>query len=188
MDTTPSTRPLLRVALGLALASTLSACPYNVPDDPDVPTEQGDATPIARDAACKLTGSLELTLGEGNGYASFRPLAAGEGPSLHHGPQGGTHLEFGVRIANPATDFPGLQVRLFAERCGDAGCERMWTYRELVLHPERFLPQDNGAVAVSGFLVFVNEWPTDTRRRITLEATDRCGRTGSTTLEVAPGA
>jgi hypothetical protein len=172
----------------LALAGALSGCPYNPPTPPDAPEEQGDTSPITRDPACKLTGSLELVLGKGSPF-SFQPFGYGLLPVVERGPQGGSHMELGVLIENPALAFPGLQVRITAQRCGEAGCERMWQYSELVLQPERFVNRVDveEAVFVWGFRVFVDEWPADTLRRITLEATDRCGRTGTTLVEVPAG-
>lgn len=100
-------------------------------------------------------------------------------------------MELGVAVSNPATEFPGLQVSFTAEvqHCDTTDCQPFMTvgqYRTRVLEPIRFLPREGGALAVSGFLVIVDQWYPDTRRRISVEVLDRCGRTGTASLEFAP--
>jgi hypothetical protein len=184
-------RPSLRAAL---LLLALVGCPFPGPSDPPPQETPWDPAPIERDPACTLTGTLELGLGNGNGPQEFTPLAPGQGPRVYNGSQGGQHLELGVRVANPATAFPGLQLHILAEAepCDFTGpCrpyEKMGELRTRVLEKERFLPQDGGAVAVSGLILFVDSWPHTWKRRLTVEAADRCGRTGTLTLERPAGA
>jgi hypothetical protein len=164
------------------------ACPVN--PEPGPPVDPGDSTPLERDPACKLTGSLEVRLGDGNGPFEFKPLSPGQEPRLHFGAQGGHHMELGVSVANPAPEFPGLQVSFTAEveHCDTMGCQPLTTvgqYRTRVLEPIRFLPQEGGALAVSGFIVILDYWYPDTRRRLGVEVLDRCGRTGTASLEFA---
>lgn len=187
-----SSAPRWRTVRAALLALALTGCPIGPDPDPVVPS-QDDGQQLERDPACTLTGSLELALVEAIGTLEFKPLAPGQGPTPHYGPQGGTHLELGVRVANPASEFPGLQVKFTVESqpCGGMGaCAPFGTlgqYSEVVRDPVRFLPQEGGATVASGFLVIVYDWPQDTLRRITVEALDRCGRSGTTVLEVAVG-
>jgi len=173
------------------LALVLTGCPIN-PDPGLVIPPQDDGQQLEREPACTLTGSLELELVEAVGTLDFKPLAPGEGPSAHYGPQGGSHLELGVRVANPPSEFPGLQVKFLVESqtCVMGNCTDFATlgqFRAVVREPERFLPQEGGATVVSGFLVLVDYWPENALRRITVEALDRCGRTGTTVWEVTAG-
>lgn len=175
-----------RVAgVALALASLVTGCP-----EPPEPDPYGYGT-IERDPACKLTGKLQLTPGEGDG-ANFIPLGPGQEPVLYHGPQGGTHLLLGVGVANPALDSPGLSLRfiLQRQRCRAPGdclpAETMGREDWRVSDPERFMPQEGGAVGVSGILVLVSDWTPSQPRRIQINAVDRCGRTGTTSLELGP--
>ncbi len=187
-----SSVPRWRTVAAGALALVLTGCPINIGPDPDPIPPQDDGQQIERDSACTLRGSLELALVESEGVDAFKPLAPGQGPVVHYGPQGGTHLELGVRVANPATAFPGLQVRFLVESqtCDMSGClsfGKLGEFRTVMRNPERFLPQEDGATVLSGFLVLVYDWPQNAPRRITVEATDRCGRSGTTVWEVAAG-
>lgn len=180
-----------RVAgVALVLASMVTGCPEPEPYDEGTYVYDEYGT-LERDPACKLTGTLELTLGEGDG-TNFTPLAPGQEPVLYRGPQGGSHLILGVSVANPAIEFPGLQLELVAESavCFSAtGCpvpRLEGRYEVVVLKPERFLPAEGGAMTVSGFLVIVGDWDPAERRRLRVEAMDRCGRTGTTSLELGP--
>ena len=177
-----------RVVGATVLTLALTGCPLN-PSEPDEPPIFDTFDRLERDPACTLTGSLELELVESEGWLMFRALPP-EGPTVHHGPQGGTHLELGVRVANPASEFPGLQMKFTAETqgCGASGCdafELRGQYSTVVREPVQFMSQPDGAQVVSSLLVLVNDFPSNTRRRITVEALDRCGRTGTTVWEVA---
>ncbi len=176
----------------LVLASLVTGCPTPPPDDEGTyvydPYGYGS---IERDPACKLTGKLALTLGEGDG-TNFLPLAPGQEPVLYRGPQGGTHVILGVNVANPALEFPGLHLRFVLERqrCLSPGdClppETMGREERLVSDPARFVPQEGGAMSVSGILVIVSDWRPEVSRRMLVHAADRCGRTGTTSLELGP--
>lgn len=182
-----------RVVGAAVLTLALTGCPIGPDPEPDPnPPVIDDFDRLERDPDCKLTGNLELELVEGNGPFEFKSLASGQGPTVHHGPQGGTHLEVGVRVANPASEFPGLQLKFTAESesCGASGCEPFslrGQYSTVIRTAERFIPLEGGATAVSGLLLLINDWPQDTRRRITVEALDRCGRTGTAVWEVPAG-
>jgi hypothetical protein len=176
--------------LGLASACPSPFSPRPEPPDPGEPDDGGTVL-IERDPACTLTGSLTLGLGQGDGTQDFRPLEPGQGPTLYYGSQGGMHVILGVSVANPATEFPGMQVRFIAEAqfCDFNGCQ---PYAEMgryltVVRQDRYIAQPEGAIALSGFLVVLQAWPPNTLRRITAEVIDRCGRMGTTSLEIAPG-
>jgi hypothetical protein len=62
----------------------------------------------------------------------------------------------------------------------------MGRYRTVVRDSSNFQPREGGAVATSGHLVIVSDWNTSERRRIRVDAEDRCGRTGTTSLELGP--
>lgn len=176
----------------LVLASLVMGCPGPPPGNGGTSVYDPYAYgTIERDPACKLTGLLELTPGEGDG-TNFLPLAPGQEPVLYRGPQGGTHVILGVGVANPALEFPGLHLKFVLERqrClapGDClAPETMGREERLVSDPERFVPQEGGAVSVSGILVIVSDWRPEVSRRLQVHAVDRCGRTGTTTLELGP--
>ncbi|HYO66771.1 MAG TPA: hypothetical protein VEU33_11865 [Archangium sp.] len=183
------------VAMALALAGMVTGCP-TPPDPGDEGTygydPYGNGT-LEKDPACKLTGTLKLTLGEGDG-TNFLPLEPGQEPVLYRGPQGGTHVILGVRVANPALGFPGLHLKfvLQRQRCLPAGdClppENMGADERLVSDEVRFVPQEGGAVSVSGMLIIVSSWTPTESRRIQVYAADRCGRIGTTSLVLGPAA
>jgi hypothetical protein len=139
-----------------------------------------DDGPLERDPACTLTGALQVTLGEGDGD-DFTPLAEGQLPVVHYGPQGGTHLSLGVRVDNPATAFPGLKLDFADETqyCDALECHTYTArYSTVVRSAEYFLPQEGGAVAVSG-IIFQSIWSEPGEHRLRVDVLDRCGRTGS---------
>jgi hypothetical protein len=181
------------MGLSLALMGLLTACPISPPGPPEPPPfpDDGGTVLIERDPACTLTGSLTLGMGEGDGTDDFRPLAPGQAPYVHYGPQGGQHVILGVSVANPATGFPGMQVRFIAESqfCSGGACQpyTVQGHYVTVVREDRYIPQAGGAIALSGFLVVLREWPSDTRRRVTAELIDRCGRTGTISVEIPPG-
>jgi hypothetical protein len=145
---------------------------------------------IERDPACTLTGDLTIGLGESDGLDDFRPLPAGQAPYVHHGPQGGIHVILGVSVANPATHFPGLQVRfvLDAQFCHSNGCQQeVMGQHTTVVNQDRYLAQPGGAIAVTGFFILLKDWPLNSTRRVTAEVYDRCGRVGTTTTQVPAG-
>ncbi len=186
-------RPLAsaRLGLALALAGLLTACPSPTPGPPiPEPTPDGGVVRIERDPACTLTGELTIGLGESDGLDDFRPLSAGQAPFIHYGSQGGIHVILGASVANPATDFPGLQVRFVvdAQLCGANGCQQevMGEYTTVV-NQDRYIDLPGDAVAVSGFFILLKDWPQNSTRRVMLEVYDRCGRMGAITTQVPAG-
>ena len=189
----PAPRVPASVSLGLALAlvSLLTACPAPTPGPPiPEPTPDGGMVLIERDPACTLTGELTLGLGESDGLEDFRPLAAGQAPTVHHGPQGGIHTILGVSVSNPAANFPGLQVRfvLDAQLCSSNGCQQqvMGEYTTIV-NQDRYIDLPGDVVAVSGFFILLRDWPQNSTRRVMVEVHDRCGRMGTLMRQVAAG-
>ncbi len=178
--------------MALVLAALVTGCPGPAPYNGGTYVYDEYGT-LEREPACTLTGGLELTLGEGDG-TNFIPLAPGQEPVLYYGPQGGTHVILGVAVANPAIDFPGLALELVAEHAvcfseTGTGCppaQVVGRSEVVVLKPERFLPAEGGAITVSGFLVIVDDWNPSERRRLRVEATDRCGRTGTASVQLGP--
>ncbi|HZI06578.1 MAG TPA: hypothetical protein VEZ71_21290 [Archangium sp.] len=130
--------------VALVLAGVVTGCPGPEPYNGDTYVYDGYGT-IERDPDCKLTGPLELTLGEGDG-TSFTPLAPGQEPVLYHGPQGGTHLILGVAVANPAVEFPGMQFKFEAERlrCFSDGDRGRAGIASLELGPSTTCPEPGG--------------------------------------------
>ncbi len=57
---------------------------------------------FALDPSCMLDDALAVELGDGT--EGFTPLADGEGPMLHFGPQGGSHFWLGLRVGNLVLD------------------------------------------------------------------------------------
>jgi hypothetical protein len=137
-----------------------------------------------------LTGGLTIGLGESDGLDDFRPLPAGQAPFVYFGPQGGMHVILGTSVVNPATDFPGLQVRfvLDAQLCSANGCQQevMGEYTTVV-NQDRYIQLPGGTVAVSGFFILLRDWPQNSTRRVMAEVYDRCGRMGTMTTQVAAG-
>jgi hypothetical protein len=173
--------------LALVLSGVLVGCPPGPPGPP--PYDDG---PLEKDPACTLTGDLHVTLGEGDG-TNFTPLAPGQKPAVEFGAQGGSHVSLGVRVDNPAAQFPGLKLTFIGEfqDCDSTGhCEDFVVFSryDTVLRTQQyFLPQEGGALAVSG-LIMQGPWLAFPRYRVRVDALDRCGRTGSAMLELGPPA
>lgn len=182
----------LGVGLSLVLVGLLAACPSTPPDPPfppEPPFPDDGGVLIEKDPACTLTGDLAIGLGESDGLDDFRPLPAGRGPTVHYGSQGGMHVILGASVANPAHDFPGLQVRfiLEAQLCDLNGCQwQVMGQYTSVVNKDRYLPQTQG-VAVTGFFIILRDWPQNSPRRVTTELYDKCGRRGATMLQLAGG-
>lgn len=168
----------------LSLASTLVLCQgaCGPPCGRDR-LECGEGGEFVLEPSCELTGPLEVALGQGE--LSFTELAPGEEPTIHEGTQGGRHFWLGLRVANPALDYPMLQVELAAElvdpaKCGeDPACDP-WVStgkREFVLGPD--LRVEGATIEEFGLLLVISIWPDDLERRIRLELLDPCGREGS---------
>jgi hypothetical protein len=146
---------------------------------------------LQRDPACKLTGPLAVSLGQGVDPAGFTLLQPGEEPAAHHGAQGGQHLILGLRVDNAAPRSPGFWVKFEVERarCGgtDAGCggwELIGQYQTTVRPTDPRLSMDGEAATVSGFIIVLSDWQRWDARRLRAEAEDPCGRTGAATLEL----
>jgi hypothetical protein len=189
-----ASRAASSVPLGLlfALVGPLTACPPSPgpPVPPEPVPDDGGTVLIERDPACTLTGALNIGLGESDGLDDFRPLSAGQAPFVHHGGQGGIHVILGASVVNPATEFPGLQVRfiLDAQVCTANGCQQevMGQYTTVV-NQDRYIALPGGSIAVTGFFIPLRDWNQNSPRRVIAEVYDRCGRAGSTMIQVPAG-
>ena len=175
------------------LAATLvvgAGCP-GPPCDQD-PLYCGEGEDFFYAPECELTGALEVTLGQGTD--GFEALAPEQEPKVHEGAQGGHHLCLGLRVENPALEFPRLRVAFDVEiddpeRCAadDPACDP-WVgtgRRDLVLGPE--LPLDgDGRIEETGFIVLLSLWPQELERRVRLAVEDPCGRTGAVDHVIPP--
>jgi hypothetical protein len=184
--------PSVPLGLSLAVVGLLTACPPSPPGPfpPDPFPDDGGTVLIERDPACTLTGTLTIGLGESDGLDDFRPLPAGQAPFIHHGSQGGIHVILGASVVNPATGFPGLQVRfiLDAQVCTTNGCQQqvMGQYTTVV-NQDRYIALPGGSIAVTGFFILLKDWPQNSTRRVIAEVYDRCGRMGTTMTQVSAG-
>ena len=170
-------RAIVSAAIGLAAAAHL-AC--GTPCDED-PLQCGDGTDFMLVPSCDLAGPLDATLGQG--VDEFTPFTAGEEPIVHEGTQGAEHMCLGLRVAEPALDYPQLKVIFDVElndpdQCGDEPECDPWVrtgHRELVLGPE--LPLDDDAnVEELNLIVVISIWPTDLDRRVRMHVMDPCAR------------
>src|SRR5262245_4279217 len=95
--------PILRAGSLVAVLSQVSACfLFGNGGGGAGPSGVEMGGEFELDPSCMLDGTLEVELGDGSN--GFTPLADGESPVTHHGPQGGTHMWIGVRIGNLALD------------------------------------------------------------------------------------
>lgn len=175
---------------GLLCAAPLvsAACSSPCKDDA-LDCEGGGEFFLAED--CELSGALEVELGEGQ--EEFSPLAPLQEPTLHQGNQGGHHFWLALRVANPALDYPLIQVVFDAEvldedRCGaEPECDP-WIgtgHRELTLGPELPINAD-GVVEQTSLLLVISIWPVDVDRRLRLFAVDQCGREATIEHDLEP--
>lgn len=180
-----------------ALALSLLACGGDGGDDGDAsgpPCEDDlllceSGEPLQPDPACTLEGELSFELGNAEG--SFTPLAPGETPTTITGNQGGWHTWLGVRVLDPALDYPGVEVRVDLLECYD-DCEAEDAAFEQVRSRTVVSPgvEANGAVEVTDILfVWWSDWfgvSSSDRWRLEVTVRDRCGREGSLSHQFAP--
>ena len=128
------------------------------------------------DPSCKLTGTLSVEAGQGE--TAYAPLAAGESIVIHHGSQGGIHTVLALRVTNAALDvYDKLKVRL-ALTIDDG--KTIIGDRTLVLGAKKAVRVAvDGAVEEFGIVTFLDWWPTDRTRTLTVTVTDPCGRVGT---------
>jgi len=180
-----------------ALALALAGCPFLGPDPGPSPCDldrlgcEGDPTNFPYLDDCPgVSGPLEVAIGHGE--RSYRALAAGAGPEIHFGPQGGQHVFLGFRVDNAALElYDRLRVTYWVaqgERC-EAGqplakipdaCDEGLGIRQMVVGGSGFeLRLDgDGAVEEYGALVFVEYPRLGARTVVTAEVEDPCGRVG----------
>lgn len=181
-------RSTLLALLFTPLAGCFGLCTPDPPDPCDLdPLGCGGPSHLEVDPACPLVGDLTVALGEGE--FDLQVLTAGERPTLHHGGQGGVHLALGVRVDDPATAYPGLEIA-FSARVGPCevdDLECVWTdlgARRLVVTDADLWTITDGALETTGYIVVLDgdpEWYGDggeARAVLRAEVKDRCGRVG----------
>ena len=172
----------------LWLIALLAGCP-----GPDF-ADPCDSDPFACDQStdsftllegCTLTGALDVQAGQGE--SAFAPFTSGESVVIHHGSQGGIHTVLAVRVTNAALDtYDKLKVRFAVTT--DQGDTTLGD-RTLVLGAKRKIRTGaDGAVEEFGIVTFLDWWPTDRTRTLTVDVTDPCGRTGKAEHVVPPAA
>src|SRR5690349_8563077 len=172
-------RAIFTAAVGLA-AVVLLGCEDPCDQDP-LGCEDGSDFMLA--PSCELTGDLDVTLGEG--VSEFTPLEPEQEPIIHQGTQGAEHMCLGLRVADPALDYPYLKVNYEIElndpeRCPDDPECDPWVrtgHRELVLGPDLPLDADSNVEEV-GLIIVIAIWPRDLERRVRLNVLDPCEREG----------
>lgn len=139
-----------------------------------------------------VTGSLEVEVGTGE--ERFEPLAAGAGPVVHYGTQGGQHVFMAFRVKNARLDLsPLLKFRFYLGQGGEAcapptaegttlpTCDTILGQRELVLGGTGFELHTNasGEVEEAGWIVFVSVPDPSLPGLISVSVEDPCRRTGA---------
>ncbi len=81
-------------------------------DDTTVGDDDDDTTSVVDEDPCVPPGDPTLEIGLG--LSGFEPLPEGEPFPLIHGPQGGYHLEVGLRATNLVQDAGFLQAVMIA--------------------------------------------------------------------------
>jgi hypothetical protein len=178
----------MALAVAAAAGAAQSGCASPCDEDPLGCSAGEEFVPAGE---CDLEGPLEVSLG--TGVDDFSPLATGQEPTVHHGPQGGDHLCLGLRVEHPTLDYPQLSVVMDAEvedaaRCdGDPSCDP-WVgsaHRELVLGPELPLDAEDN-VEETGLILILSIWPSDIERRVRVEVVDPCGRSAFVDHRIPP--
>ncbi len=136
------------------------------------------------DPTCELTG--ELTIEPGYGEYGFTALHEGDLVPAEFGSQGGQHLFAALRVLGAdLTRYDKLSVAIDVQ-WGPTG--ETIGYRDIVLGRDGPIPTAaDGAVEVSGLIVFLSNWPRTSPKRIVYTVQDPCGRTGTVTHEIPPG-
>lgn len=192
----------LRRAL-IVLFAPLGGC-FGLCSNPDPPTDPCELDPLGCespdhidiDPACALAGDLVVAVGEGE--ADLVLLAPGESPTIHYGAQGGQHMFLGVRVDDPALDYPGLEIdfSVVAAPCDvdDAACTWMdFGQRHVVVTDPDLLKITGAALETTGYVVILEsdpEWAADggwVRVVLRAEVTDACGRTGTGVFDYVIG-
>ena len=180
---------LLVLGVFAPITGCFGICAPDPPSDPcemdPLGCEGPDQLPV--DPACTLEGPLEVAVGQGED--TFELLTSGDTIDLHYGGQGGQHAFLGVRVRNPAVDFPGLQIHfsVIAGPCDlDAACAwQTYASRMLVVTDPSLFTMKGAAIETTGYVVVFEgdpEWSIETAgwTRVVVRAIvkDRCGRVG----------
>lgn len=139
-----------------------------------------------------VTGALEVEVGTGE--ERFEPFAAGAGPVVHYGTQGGQHVFMAFRVKNARLDLsPLLKFHFYLGQGGDAcapptagepataTCNVTLGQRELVLGGTGFELHTNasGEVEEAGWIVFVSVPDPTVSGLIVVSVEDPCRRMGT---------
>ena len=134
------------------------------------------------DPSCTLTGTLQVEIGQGE--QAYEALSDGEKPVVYHGPQGGSHVFGGLRVTNPAVDFPRLRAEFrvdddVPERCDvpDPCPPGKVARRRVDLGPDLNVGA-GGAVEEAGIVLFLDPYNLSDSGVITLDVQDACDRRG----------
>lgn len=192
----------LRRAL-VALFAPLGGC-FGLCSDPDPPTDPCELDPlgcessdhIQQNPACTLTGDLVVAVGEGEEALDL--FVGDDRPTIHYGSQGGQHMFLGVRVDDPAVDYPGLEIdfSVVAAPCDvdDDTCTWMdFGQRHLVVTDPGLLKISGGALETTGYVVILEgdpEWAADggwIRVVLRAEVSDACGRAGAGVFDYVIG-
>lgn len=171
----------------LCLLATSAACPFLFGDGDDGsdpcdadPAGCGPGDEFMLDPSCTLEGDLQVELGQGE--HDYTPLAPGEAPELHHGPQGGSHVWLGVRVANHARDYPSLEIQLellYSASACDTDCEWLTAEeRTVVVGEDQLELTPDGGAQVAGITVFADGWGESSSGALRATVRDPCGREG----------
>jgi hypothetical protein len=175
-------RPPMLAASPLLLVGALAGCVGmdGSPCEDDVNSCADDGGTFVEDPTCKLTGALELELGEGQDV--YSPLAAGELPEVYDGFQGGQHIWLGLRVKNPDLEHSSLRIDIALSDCEtQCGNPQNWSLdneRTLVVGSRTITVTEEGWFEEEGVLVTLGNWGAATHRRVEMVVTDPCGRQG----------
>ncbi len=182
-------RPLATTLPLLVVTVPMLGCPFLFPGEEgggspcedDVLGCESNEDEFEFDPSCSLTGPLELALGEGE--TEFRPLGEGEAPHLYFGFQGGQHVWSAVRVLNPATDYPKLQVDITlsycsVDDCSDPSSWQVDNTRRLVPDETTMTVTEEGWFEQTRMLVLAYGYSTGGQGRLEVTVTDPCGRQG----------
>ena len=190
-------KPMRCLIAGLVVLSPLLAGMTCGPTDPSpceldrVGCEAPDETDFYL-ASCPpdVTDPLEVEIGSGE--ASFGAFAAGAGPFVHFGPQGGQHVFMAVRVKNARLDVsPKLKLEFYLGQGACAvdavlpqtipSCSVNLGSRKLVLGGTGYALHTNteGAVEESGLVVFVEVPDVTLPGIVAVVAEDQCRRRGT---------
>jgi hypothetical protein len=167
---------LVRWSARLSLPWLVGACEG---DDGSEPSP--DTAVLVPD--CSLAGDFAVELGEGQ--ASFEAIPTDGQPTLHYGPQGGTHLILAARLRTPdPLDRYDLALRAEVGQgsCPDGDCAAFVTIGQFADVFEGVASVDRvdaELVEIPSLFLVIDDWTSSSVRRITLEIADACDRSAA---------